>query len=595
MKPELNIIGPCGIGDTLILNGLIRHFATTHRVSILAHHNYIENTKYIFRDLDDITIRNVPFDELVKNKDNPNNLLLGHYKMMPNGCDTYYSNKSNWVKDLYRDAKLDPRMMFDNFKFVRDYEREEAFYKRVVEYLGTDKYIVVADHQDSSPDRGELIKSKIPENYPIYYCKMTEKCMSNCVFDYCTVIERAQAYHGFDCGFTWIVELCNLKVPKRYIHTYSNRQEAYPEKYPKGYYRGDWIVVHEKSDPDLIDRLSILEIKKERIEDPEKLKYIEKEYEKFAKLTHERSLELKNVNTILWNVENEIRKKERDQCFDSEFIRLARLVYIWNDKRHEFKNKIANGEQKSHVSYTTKKPELLVIIPPGFGDSVVCNGLVREFAKTRDVILGLHQINMFNVPYMFRDLTNIQYVIAYQDCSEQELAQIGKNSTCETLCLSYMKEPHLCFYLPYRKNWVREMYEDAKLDPNLMFDNFYVLRDQEREEQFYQKVIKYLGTTDYVTVQDCSKRGEINRTKIPENCKVFSVSKGFEQIESDCIFDYRLVVERSQAYHGYDSGFSWVVELCKYNVPKKYLHDSNRVDHETFPHGYYRTDWIVLR
>ena len=270
---------------------------------------------------------------------------------------------------------------------------------------------------------------------------------------------------------------------------------------------------------DILDRLSILEIKKERIKDPKKVEHIEKEYQKLAKLTDERSEELKNVNTIIWNVENEIRKKERDQCFDDEFIRLARLVYTWNDKRHEFKNKIDNGEQKSHVGYTKKKPELLIIIPPGFGDSVVCNGLVREFIKTRDVILGVHRINIFNTPYMFRDLTNIQYVIAEKNNSEPELAQIAKNAKCETLCLGYMKEPHLGFICPYRKNWVREIYEDAKLDPNLMFDNFYVLRDEEREEQFYKKVIEYLGTTEYIVVQDAPAAGKIDRKKIPETTK----------------------------------------------------------------------------
>jgi len=230
------------------------------------------------------------------------------------------------------------------------------------------------------------------------------------------------------------------------------------------------VLMDDKAD--ILDRISILEIKRERIQDPKKLEHIEREYQKLAKLTDERSQELKNVNTILWNVENEIRKKERDQCFDDEFIRLARLVYLWNDKRHEFKNKIENGEQKSHVSYTKKKPELLIIIPPGFGDSVICNGLVREFVKTRDVILGVHRVNMFNTPYMFRDLTNIQYVIAEQSASEQELVQIGKNANCETLFLGYMKTPHLCYLCPYRKNWVRETYEDAKLDPNLMLTIF---------------------------------------------------------------------------------------------------------------------------
>jgi len=356
------------------------------------------------------------------------------------------------------------------------------------------------------------------------------------------------------------------------------------------------VLMDDKAD--ILDRLSILEIKKERIKDPKKLEHIEREYQKLAKLTDERSEELKNVNTIIWNVENEIRKKERQQCFDDEFIRLARLVYTWNDKRHEFKSKINDIEQKSHVSCKTKKPELLIIISPGFGDSVVCNGLVREFVKTRDVILGVHKVNMFNTPYMFRDLTNIQYVIANQESSEKELVQIGKNAKCETLILGYMKTPHLCFQLPYRKNWVRELYEDANLDPNLMFDNFYVLRDEEREEEFYQKVIKYLGTTEYIVVQDAPAAGKIDRKKIPETTKQFCISKGYSPVESSCIFDYRLVIERSQAYHGTNSGFSWVVEMCKINVPKKYLHiypPFNRVDNDTYPYGYYRTDWTVFR
>lgn len=349
---------------------------------------------------------------------------------------------------------------------------------------------------------------------------------------------------------------------------------------------------------DILDRLSILEIKRERIKDPKKLEHVEKEYQKLAKLTDERSPELKNVNTIIWNVENEIRKKERDQCFDSEFIRLARLVYIWNDRRHEFKNKITNCEQKSHVEYVNKKPELLIIIAPGFGDSVVCNGLVREFAKTRDVILGVHRINIFNTPYMFRDLTNIQYVVAYQDSSEEELAQIGKNANCETLFLGYMKTPQLCFHLPYRKNWARENYEDAGLDPNLMFDNFYVLRDEEREEQLYQKVIEYLGTTEYVVIQDAPAAGPIDRRKIPETGKHFHLNRGASPVESLCIFDYRLVIERSQAFHGTNSGFSWLTEMCKIKVPKKYLHlypPFVRVDHDTYPYGYFRSEWIVLR
>ena len=80
--------------------------------------------------------------------------------------------------------------------------------------------------------------------------------------------------------------------------------------------------------------------------------------------------------------------------------------------------------------------------------------------------------------------------------------------------------------------------------------------------------------------------------------KTFTLGKGTSHIESDCIFDYRMVIEKSQAYHGPDGGFSWFVEMCKINAPKKYLHmytPLGRTDAENFPNGYYRSDWIVLR
>ena len=80
--------------------------------------------------------------------------------------------------------------------------------------------------------------------------------------------------------------------------------------------------------------------------------------------------------------------------------------------------------------------------------------------------------------------------------------------------------------------------------------------------------------------------------------KYFRLSMGDSPVESSCIFDYKLVIERSQAYHGTNSGFSWVVEMCKIKVPKKYLHiypPFNRVDNDTYPYGYYRTDWTVFR
>lgn len=105
---------------------------------------------------------------------------------------------------------------------------------------------------------------------------------------------------------------------------------------------------------ELIDKITILEIKKSRIKQKEKLKAVIREL-KLLKITLAEMLKynkkitvklsgekkkLKAVNTQLWNIENSIRAKEAKGKFDKEFIKLARSVYITNDKRSEIKNNI---------------------------------------------------------------------------------------------------------------------------------------------------------------------------------------------------------------------------------------------------------------
>ena len=119
---------------------------------------------------------------------------------------------------------------------------------------------------------------------------------------------------------------------------------------------------------ELIDKLTILELKRQWSYDEEKLKhilhetsYLDKLYEENIKETDEiiqyRS-NLYEINRYIWMIEDKIRKKENRKEFDEEFIQLARDVYITNDKRFEVKNKINNilnseiKEVKSYESYS---------------------------------------------------------------------------------------------------------------------------------------------------------------------------------------------------------------------------------------------------
>ena len=99
---------------------------------------------------------------------------------------------------------------------------------------------------------------------------------------------------------------------------------------------------------ELIDKITILEIKKEHIQENKNLKNINKELGSLKKILLDANLhidsklinQLKKVNNILWNIEDEIRIKENDKEFDNEFIKLARSVYKENDKRALIKEEI---------------------------------------------------------------------------------------------------------------------------------------------------------------------------------------------------------------------------------------------------------------
>jgi len=102
---------------------------------------------------------------------------------------------------------------------------------------------------------------------------------------------------------------------------------------------------------ELIDKITILQIKKEKISDLEKVKKVSFELEilenslnsfKTNKTNELKVLmdDLKEINQKLWSIEDDIRLLEKNKQFDKNFIDLARSVYITNDQRFEVKNKI---------------------------------------------------------------------------------------------------------------------------------------------------------------------------------------------------------------------------------------------------------------
>jgi chaperonin cofactor prefoldin len=118
---------------------------------------------------------------------------------------------------------------------------------------------------------------------------------------------------------------------------------------------------------ELLDKITILQIKAERISDPVKVANVKTELDMLSKIWNETveadaqitalTAELKSINEALWEIEDDIRDEERNKRFGERFIELARSVYVTNDDRANAKKKVnlhLNStivEEKSYQDY----------------------------------------------------------------------------------------------------------------------------------------------------------------------------------------------------------------------------------------------------
>ena len=126
-------------------------------------------------------------------------------------------------------------------------------------------------------------------------------------------------------------------------------------------------ILIEISVGELLDKISILEIKQDKIKDPEKLKFIKEEHSilddqlkkniKSDEKLNNLFSSLKEINTKLWLIEDEKRQCEKEQNFTDQFIKLSRDVHFLNDNRAKIKLEINNytgskiKEVKEYTNY----------------------------------------------------------------------------------------------------------------------------------------------------------------------------------------------------------------------------------------------------
>jgi len=313
----------------------------------------------------------------------------------------------------------------------------------------------------------------------------------------------------------------------------------------------------ECSPGDITDRVSILKIKLANFSDPKKIENVKNELDMLEKyLTHDTS-QLEKVNGLLWDVENELRICEKKQDFGTNFVRLARLVYKTNDERAALKREINKdsriAEEKQYTEYKQPSRETISVLNHlGLGDNLICNGMIRHYAETHDVITYVKKQYMHTVEHMYRDLGSSITLVAVDDDRDAWAKQRpGTIRTGIFLSPSWNAD----------SQWCTSFYKNAGLDPNILRSEFFVLRSRDKEERMYRQAIDHIGSDKYIIVHDDPDR--YSSINVETNLPIIRIGQGQFPIESTNIFDYSTLIERAVEYHGFDSSFMWIVELLK--------------------------------
>ena len=206
---SVTILHHLGLGDQFVMNGLVRHLIENGKcVTIIAKRLHKPSVEFMYRDTDKVTIKYVDTAaprEMWQTAGIGEKLALATYGMDDNTWNMLSQN-FNWTHVPYLQAKVNPMYMYTKFKLVRDHEREDELYEKVVK----GDYIFVHDIGSANE-----VGMSIDNNLPIIRPDMS---VGN-VFDYLKIIENAKEVHCINSSFAVMIELTGVAKGKRFFHT----------------------------------------------------------------------------------------------------------------------------------------------------------------------------------------------------------------------------------------------------------------------------------------------------------------------------------------------------------------------------------------
>lgn len=231
MSNEICIIHHLGLGDQLMLNGMVRYFLQFYKINLIVNKAHEENVTFMYKDCDKHKLNlifiesNHPKNVWENTKDKGRVVPLATYgvddnmwKFMTQGQGSLFSN---WVHGVYIQAGVNPVYMTSKFKVERDDQKESTLYNK---YITDDEdYIFIHDS-------GSVKNSQININTKLKIIRPQSEDTN--IFDYLKIIENAQEVHCINSVFAWMIELVKVGNSKNNFfhtglaHTYYNSRSV---------------------------------------------------------------------------------------------------------------------------------------------------------------------------------------------------------------------------------------------------------------------------------------------------------------------------------------------------------------------------------
>ena len=207
----ITILHHLGLGDHIMLNGMVRHFAEQDTVCIFVQKKHESSVKFMYRDIEHkviIKTVNTTNAQEMWSQVEGSVLPLATYKLPTNVWNFITSDipsdMINWAHSVYIQAGISPKFMYSKFKVIRDKTQE----------INCDTTDHIFIHDDES--RGMHIKVSGDNIF-----KITPEVLSknSNIFDYLTIIEKAKEVHCMDSSYAWMINLMNVgSATKNFLH-----------------------------------------------------------------------------------------------------------------------------------------------------------------------------------------------------------------------------------------------------------------------------------------------------------------------------------------------------------------------------------------